>query len=199
MDIADINRRLDNLIRLGVIDRLNYERPEFPCARVRCGNLLTNWLPLASVRAGQDGEHDPYEVGEQVIILCPCGTLEQGVIVASLFSQQRPAPSTSPTIHRRQYRDGAIIDYDTANHALTATLPAGGTVTATASGGFWLTGNVTIQGNLSTVGQMESSGAIHSQQSISADDDVKAQSVSLLHHNHTGVRSGNEISGEPVK
>ncbi|MFM2477320.1 phage baseplate assembly protein V [Celerinatantimonas sp. MCCC 1A17872] len=198
MTIAEINRRLDNLIRIGVISELDYSRAEFPCARVSCGELLTHWLPLATVRAGSDGEHDPHEVGEQVIVLCPGGTLEQGVIIASLFSTNRPSPSTATTTHRRQYRDGAVIDYDTANHQLTATLPAGGKVTATASGGFTLIGDVKIVGNTAITGNLNAEGEMQSQGVIHSEQDVTAQSISLKGHRHSDVERGDETSGGPV-
>ncbi|WP_296250314.1 phage baseplate assembly protein V [Pseudomonas sp. UBA4194] len=177
--LTDILRRLENLIRGGTIAEIDLERPR---CRVKTGGLLTDWLPFFALRAGEDSEWDPPSVGEQCLILSPSGNPATGFVIFGLYSDQFPAPDTSGTRHRRRYRDGAVIDYDTANHTLTATLPAGGKIVATVPGGMRLIGDLDVDGL------------------ITATEDVVAgpMAISLTKHRTSGVQSGNGTSDGPI-
>lgn len=117
---AEIERRLANLIVWGTIKEADY-----PAARVRveCGGVLTDWLPWATQRAGSDARWWAPEVGEQVVILSPSGELTQGIVLCGVFQASHPAPADSPDVDRRVYADGAVIEYDRANHVLRADIP----------------------------------------------------------------------------
>jgi phage baseplate assembly protein V len=126
-DLSDLLRLLQNLIRLGTIAEINGAK-----ARVRLGpTLTTEWLNWATRRAGSTHTWSAPTVGEQVIVISPGGDLTRGIIVPALYSQEFDAPETSDTIHTTHSPDGAVVQYDHAAHALTATLP-GGTATITA-------------------------------------------------------------------
>lgn len=180
MDIlTDLTRRLENLIRAGTIAELD---PEPPRCRVKSGGLLTDWLPFFALRAGEDSEWDPPSVGEQCLVLSPSGNPAQGFVIFGLYSDHFPAPDNVPTRRRRKYRDGAVIDYDTATHTLTATLPQGGKANLIATGGVHITGDVLIEGLVT----------------VTTDVVAGPQKISLISHRTSGVKSGTETSEGPV-
>jgi phage baseplate assembly protein V len=134
---AELLRLISNLIRLGTIAEVDHERAR---ARVKSGELLTDWLVWLTPRAGTTRDWDPPTVGEQVMVLSESGDLTNGLIVPAVYSNPTPAPSHDPALYRRVYPDGAVIEYDHASHALRATIPGSAalhtdtTLTATAGG-----------------------------------------------------------------
>lgn len=176
MNITDLLRRLENLIRFGTIAAVDH-------AAARCtvstGGLSVPNLPWLAQRAGSSLDWDPPTVGEQCILFSPSGEPSQGIALVGLYSQQRPAPSNSATVRRRKYPDGAVIDYDHATHSLSATLPAGGKAQLTAPGGVTILGNVDITGTVT----------------VSAD--VVASGISLVTHKHGGVQTGSGTTAVP--
>lgn len=176
MNITDLIRRLDNLIRLGTIVAVDHEAAR---CTVTSGGLTVPNLPWLALRAGSSSDWDPPTVGEQCILFSPSGEPAQGVALVGLYSQQRPAPSNSATVRRRTYPDGAVIDYDHASHTLSATLPDGGKAQLAAPGGVSILGNVVITGR------------------VTVSDDVVAAGISLVKHVHSGVQSGPSNTGEP--
>lgn len=187
MNTAELARRLDNLVRYGVIEQTDFTTdPVQPRVRVRTGEILTAWLPVATRRANTDAEHDPVQIGEHVILVAPSGELTQAVVVGKLFSNDHPSPDNHPANHRRTYRDGCVIEYNSATHHLNATLPAGGTLNLHADGGITITGDITLMGDLNQTGQQTVSG------------DVVAGGISQINHVHGGVSSGPSKTGKPV-
>lgn len=152
MNITDLARLLENLIRFGTIEAVQMKPPR---VKVKTGTLTTTWLPWLALRAGADRDWDPPTEGEQVILLSPSGILAQGVAITGLFSDHIPANGEREALHRRTYRDGAVIEYDSAAHHLRATLP--GTVELTATGNISLTSGANI--TLTADGNVAISGA----------------------------------------
>lgn len=176
MNITDLLRRLENLIRLGTIAAVDHQAAR---CTVSTGGLSVPNLPWLALRAGDSSDWDPPTVGEQCILLAPSGEPALGVALVGLYSQQRPAPSNSATVRRRKYPDGAVIDYDHATHTLSATLPANGKAQLTAPGGVTILGNVDITGT------------------VTVSEDVLAAGISLVNHVHGGVHSGPSTTGAP--
>ncbi len=168
---AEVERLLVNLIRFGKVSAVDH-----PAARVkvRSGDLETGWLLWQTVRAGGDREWDPPTIDEQVILLSPFGDPAQGAVIGGFFQDAHPAPSQDENVHRREYADGAVTEYDRAAHRLRITLPPAATLELVASGGVTITGDVTVNG------------------------DVIADGVSLKNHIHGGVEPGGGNTGEPV-
>lgn len=216
-DLSNLSRLLQNLIRLGTIAQVEGAK-----ARVQLGpKLTTEWLKWTTRRAGSTRTWSAPTVGEQVIVFSPGGDLTRGIIVPALYSQAFDAPETSDTIHTTHYPDGAVVQYDHAAHALTATLP-GGTATITAdkvtsdAPSTICTGDVTIMGNLivkksaTVIGATALNGGVNAkagaaggvavavQGSVKASDDVLAGAISLVKHQHGGVRAGSDQSGGPL-
>jgi phage baseplate assembly protein V len=187
MNTAELARRLDNLVRYGVIEQTDFTTdPIQPRVRVRTGEILTTWLPIATSRAHADAEHDPVQIGEHVILVAPSGELTQAVVVGKLFSSDHPSPDNNPANHRRKYRDGAVIEYNSEAHHLNATLPAGGTLNLKADGGITIIGDITHIGDLNQTGKQNVSG------------DVMAGGISQINHLHEGVSSGPSKTSKPV-
>lgn len=176
MNITDLLRRLENLIRLGTIAVVDHQAAR---CTVKSGGLSIPNLPWLALRAGDSSDWDPPTVGEQCILFSPSGEPAQGIALVGLYSQQRPAPSNSATVRRRKYPDGAVIDYDHATHTMSATLPAGGKAKLTTPGGVTILGNVDITGT------------------VTVSEDVLAAGISLVNHVHGGVQSGPSTTGAP--
>ena len=209
-DLSDLTRLLQNLIRLGTIAEVKGAK-----ARVRLGpTLTTEWLKWATRRAGSTRTWSVPTVGEQVIVFSPGGDLTRGVILPALYSQEFDAPESNPNIHTTHYPDGAVVQYDHATHALTATLP-GGTATVTAdkvtsnAPSTICTGDLTVMNNLIVNGATTLNGGVNAkagaaggvalavQGTIKASEDVLAGAISLAKHQHGGVKAGGDRSGGP--
>jgi len=132
-DIAEIERRLSNLIRLGKVDQVDYGISP-PKARVWIGDaakqsgFLTEWLPWFGLSAGDDRSCTPLDVGEQVMVLSPSGELNQGMIMRGIFQTAHPYPVTSPDKHHAAYKDGAVVEYDRLTHTYKINIPTDGAV-----------------------------------------------------------------------
>ncbi|EOK5393418.1 phage baseplate assembly protein V [Pseudomonas aeruginosa] len=177
MNIADLIRRLENLVRPGTIAEVDLAAAR---CRVKTGGLTTGWLPWFAVRAGTTRDWDPPTVAEQCLVISPSGAPEHGFVLLGLFSDANPAPSSSGTLCRRTYPDGAVIDYDHANHRLSAILPDGGQAELQATGGITILGDVAITGL------------------VTVSEDVIAAGISLVNHRHGGVQSGSAKTGVPT-
>lgn len=216
---AEINRCLQNLIRLGVVAEVDHDNAR---ARVTSGDLTTGWLPWLTQRAGDAVTWWAPSVGEQVVILSPGGDLAAGVMMSGIYSNAVGAPSASPSIATTHYPDGAVIEYDHASHALSATLPGGSSATVTATSVVanadqvtsnapetTCTGNLTVENNLTVNGHSSlnaglsvsgsggggSAAVING--SVQVSDDVTAAGISLIHHVHGGVWGGDGNTGAP--
>lgn len=117
---AELERRLAGLIRWGTVHSVDY--PAARC-RLECGTMITDWLPWCTMRASNDRSWWAPEVGEQGAVLSPSGESAMGFVIFGFYQSAHPAPANSPDIHRNTYSDGARIEYDRANHVLTAYVP----------------------------------------------------------------------------
>jgi len=152
MNIADLARLLENIVRFGTIEAVQMQPPR---VQVKSGNITTAWRPWLNLRAGADREWDPPTIGEQVVLLSPSGNLAQGVVLTGLFSDLIPANGGREGLHRRTYRDGAVIEYDSIAKHLRATLP--GTAEINATGDITITSGGKI--TLSAAGDVLIAGA----------------------------------------
>ncbi len=128
--LPDLLRKLENLVRLGTIAQVRHEQPG-ALVRVQTGGLLTDWRPYHELRAGNTRTWNPPTVGEQVTLLSPGGDLAAAIVIGGIHQNSHPTPSTDPNKTMTVYPDGATFIYDHAAHALTVTLPGGGTADIT--------------------------------------------------------------------
>jgi len=134
MRLAEIERRLANVVRIGTVAEADYGRAR---VRVAIGDLLTDWLMWLTPRAGGDRTWWAPEVGEQVLVFSPYGELAAGVVLPALYSTAHPANGNSPEITRIDWGDGGYLEHDRASGKLT--LHASGDVEITADGNMKLT------------------------------------------------------------
>jgi phage baseplate assembly protein V len=158
-------------------------------------------------------------MGEGVMLICPSGDLAQAVALRGFYSEDFPAPSTDPNKHLRVYRDGALVEYDSAAHSLQAVLPAGATVLIVAPGSVTVqtetalvqadkvtldadvevTRSMTVKGPFAFESGMTGKGgtAGATMQINGAADftgEVKSQGISLPNHTHKEQGDGNDVS-----
>ncbi len=173
MNIADIERRLENIIRIAEISDVDYHDPENPVCRCMVGEIKTNWLSIGHTRMGVVKDWNPPSKGEQVVLLSPNGDLSQAVIIASLSSTLNPAPDTTAHKPKRTYPDGAVIEYDYQSHKLSAILPTGATFELKSDGGLKITGDIALDGKLTATGDIESDGKLIAKSDIESGGNVK--------------------------
>ena len=139
--LNDLGRRLANVIRIGTIFEIDFETVR---ARVKIGDLETNWLPWINSNSGNNNSWNPPEIDEQVIILSPSGELNQGVILQSLYKSN--ASGNLPNIQSITYKDGSKITFD--RDAGNLTLDIKGNVTIKVAGNAEIEApNITLKGN----------------------------------------------------
>ncbi len=212
--LGELERRLANIIRTGVVEALDASAAR---VRVRSGDLLTDWLPWLTQRAGTDRTWWAPEPGEQVLVLAQSGDLAQGFVLPALYRAAHPPPADQATIHRTEYADGAVFEYDKAASRLTIRSPgevvvrAARTLTADFDGVVTVrsgthitidaptvavTGDLTVEGCLTYLsGLSGSTGGSGAAATINGsidviDGDVTAGGTSLRNHVHTGDSGG---------
>lgn len=163
-DIAgDLQRRLANLVRRGVIHSVRHDR--IPKCRVDLGDIITTWLPLCQGFSGTNrADSNPYAVGDAVTVLSEAGDLNNGRVFPGWNTGKLPVPEGSDSEHITRYSDGTEIRYDRNAHALTITLADGGTYkivgkgtldgpveitdTLTVQGKTWINADTSVAGNI---------------------------------------------------
>lgn len=210
-DQSELLRLILNLIRTGTVADIDCDAQR---VRIKAGENKTDWRPWATLRAGDAQTWWPPSLGEKVLLLSPEGDFNQAIILPAVYSDQSPPPSTNPAHHTTRYADGAIIQYDSAAHALTAVLP-GGTATVTAdhvtsnAPETTCTGNLTVEENLTVNGLASLNAGMNVKAGpdggpaaiiegiMSATMDVIAKGISLFGHRHGGVKKGDGETGGP--
>ena len=166
----------DDLIRIGTVASVDLGAAR--CTVLFDDDSESGPVRWQAARMGAIRVWLPPSEGEQVAVLCPAGEVAGAVIVGSLVCDPNPAPTDS-AVALIDFADGAVLKYDPAAHALTFTLPGGGTLDIVAPGG------VTIQGDVDVTG------------TLTATTDVVGGGKSLKDHRHTGVQAGGAVSGPP--
>ncbi|MFD2177748.1 phage baseplate assembly protein V [Veronia pacifica] len=149
--LAELERRLSNLIMTGVIVDTDYPLGK---VKVAAGLLTTGWVPWLTHRAGTDTDYWAPEVGEQVMLLSPCGEPELGVVLPALYQDAFPATDHHADVRRVLFADGADFSYDRKHHGLTVVLPGEGTTTLISKGGVNIIGDVTVTGSIKATGDI---------------------------------------------
>nr|WP_314171017.1 phage baseplate assembly protein V [uncultured Aggregatibacter sp.] len=197
---AEINRRIDNLIRFGLIAEVDHVNAK---ARVKCGQILTSFLPFITIRAGTTKTWSPPTVGEQCVILASSGELTTACILVGLYTQN--SPSHSPDVHVIEFADGAKIEYNQSSGALvvtgikTAAITAANQInidcpTVNIKGNVNIMGAITTADNGGAKGNISISGNVEVKGTVTAKGDVKAGTISLQNHTHQEQGDGNLTS-----
>jgi phage baseplate assembly protein V len=210
-ETADINRRLESLIRYGTVADVQAKPPR---VRIQVGQLKTTWVRWVALRAATTSDWCPPVPGEQCVLLSPSGDMASAVALLGLASDEYPLPSDNPDEWVRRFPDGAVVRYHHANSALTvsgiktATVQAAEHVTVDCPESTF-TGNVTIKGTLTVeklfsylAGMSGQGGSDGGETSITGnirhtEGTLSSNGVVLHTHTHSGVERGNDNTGGP--
>jgi len=113
--VTELDRRLANILRLGTVEEADYAKAR---VRIRCGDLLTGWLPWMTGRAGKDLDWWAPDIGEQVMVLSPSGEPAQGAVLLGAYQDSAPAPETDGNKRTVVFEDGTKVTYDRSAHKL---------------------------------------------------------------------------------
>ena len=213
MDLAELSRRLENLIRFGTIHSVDHAKRK---ARVQSGQLVTAWLSWFEHRAGETTTWDPPTIGEQCAVFSPSGEPGNGLIFYGVPSDQIDTPSHSPENHVIRFPDGATFIYDHAASQLsitgikTAVIDAAETMLFKAGESVTFdtplvrdTGKHTVEDLLSynngLAGKAGKYGSKVTGGFKNTGGTVSSNDYELESHRHSDVYRGNGESGPPMK
>ena len=109
--LADIERRIANLIRIGTVVEVIGSK-----VKIQTANLITKPLPYLTQRSGDCITWWSPSIGEQVLILSQCGELNNGVVLPAIPTKEYQ--TKEQTKHIITYADGTSISYDYENKKL---------------------------------------------------------------------------------
>lgn len=201
--IAELTRRIDNLLRLGTVAEVKGD-----LCRVKSGELLTQFRPFFTRRAGTAKTSWRPTVGEQVMLLSLSGDLTNAYILPALYSDENPEPDDSANRDRTVYPDGAVIEYDPDTSALnvsgikTANVQASELVTIDCPNSVF-TGNLQVKKKLTVdqgakvTGAIEHSGKMTNSGGMAIAGGANIDGINFGTHKHGGVDTGSGTSGGP--
>lgn len=197
--LTELERRLSNSIQTGTIIEADYSIAR---VRVKAGALETTWLPWVTNRAANGKTWWAPDVGEQVLLLCPNGSPEIGVVMPAIYQTAHPAPETNRKTAKAVFEDGTTVLHDSENHVLTINVAGSGAkfhLISAGDGEINCTGNLAIKaagitiertdagGQVAVIGPVEQTGG-----------DFTSDGVSVQHHTHTDTPgTGAGTTSEP--
>ncbi|WP_294882937.1 phage baseplate assembly protein V [Gilliamella apicola] len=204
-DLVDILRKIENLIRPGVIYQTNGDR-----VKVRTGELITTWLPWFSHRAGKSRTWWRPSIGEQVFILSPNGNLSLGCVLPSIYCDTNPAPAKSDDGYFVTFPDGASFEYEPETSQLTikgiktAVIEASEQITAKAGSKIKLdtplvecSDHVTFKSFSANGGGAKGNTGTLTGNVIHKQGQLSSNGIVLDSHIHIGVKAGGDSTGKP--
>ncbi|WP_172587214.1 phage baseplate assembly protein V [Shewanella xiamenensis] len=201
--LAELTRRIDNLLRIGTVAEVKGDS-----CRVKTGELLTQFRPFFTRRAGTAKTSWRPTLGEQVMLLSLSGDLTNAYILPALYSDENPEPDDNNNRERTVYPDGAVIEYDPDTSALkvtgikTATVQASVRVTIDCPNSEF-TGNVlvkeklTVEQGAKVTGAMDHSGKLTNNGGMAITGGANIDGINFGTHTHGGVDTGSGTSGGP--
>lgn len=173
----ELERRLHNLASIGQVVAVDEKTARI---RLAVGEIVTDWLPIPTLAAGQLKVWRCPDIGEQFLLIAPSGDLAGAVPVMSLYSEKNPAPHGDKDTVFIQYNDSDFLSVGLKDRHLQLSV---GTLTQQADHITQKARQVMITGDLRVEGEIKAAGRIHS------DTDVTSR-VSLNNHRHGGVAQG---------
>jgi phage baseplate assembly protein V len=186
-EITDLKRRVSNSVLVGKISSVDHEKGRY---RVTAGELVSDWIPMTTPRAGRTSHYSSFEVGEQVILASPSGDMSQAVIIGAVSTGETQAGDAG-NLHRIKYPDGTVVEYDHEAKRYKMDVASGGGFQLNIGGGASIVASgeeITIKGNIKLEGPVEIFGEKLEHNSKNVGDD----------HEHTGVVPGGGLTGPPA-
>ncbi|WP_096641463.1 MULTISPECIES: phage baseplate assembly protein V [unclassified Wolbachia] len=113
--ISELQRKLANIVRIGLVKEVDYEKAK---VRVKIGDIVTDYLPWTTSKAGKDRDWSPPDIDEQVLVLSPLGELSLGIVLPGIYQEKYPAPENKKEINSIKFQDGTKFTYDKGKHHL---------------------------------------------------------------------------------
>ncbi|MDO5101492.1 MAG: phage baseplate assembly protein V [Lautropia sp.] len=206
--VAELERLLANLVRVGVVAALDEAAAR---VTVDLGEVVTDWLPWVTQRAGATRTWSAPRPGEQVLVLAPYGDLAQAVVLPAIYQEAHPAPAASKDVEHVVFPDGSTVDYDSTAHRLTVTAGSGQVVVncgvATVNAGTSVTfntpkttctGALTVEGPFTYRAGMTGTGASSIVGDLAVSGGLANKGVNVgAGHVHSGVEKGDKLTGGP--
>ncbi len=206
--VSELERLFANLVRVGVVAALDESAAR---VTVDLGEVVTEWLPWVTHRAGATRTWSAPSPGEQVLVLAPYGDLAQAVVLPAVYQEAHPAPASTKDVERVVLPDGSTVDYDSATHRLTVTVGSGqvvvncGSATVNAAQAVTLnapqttcTGALTVEGLFTYQAGMTGTGASSIAGDLAVSGALSNQGVNVgAGHVHSGVEQGDKLTGGP--
>ncbi|MEL4016557.1 phage baseplate assembly protein V [Dryocola clanedunensis] len=193
--LGDLQRRVANMVRRGVISDVNLAGPR-PTCRVRLGNNVTDWLPLCQWGASQyQQDFHPAAAGDAVTVISEAGDLNNGRVFPGWNTDAVAIPSGDKNTHITRYEDGTEIRYDRKVHALTIALAQGGTYKivgeGTLDGPVLITKNLTVAGNTMLQASLDVASNVTAKgEVLDAKGTMNQIRTTYNGHNHKGDSGG---------
>jgi phage baseplate assembly protein V len=116
-ELADLKRRLENVVVRGPIEEVSIGNPTR--VRVRLRDRLSGWLPWMGFVGANLRVWSPPRIGATVTVVCPSGDPALGHVVGTYNTDAVPSPSANPAADIVQFDDGTVIAHDAAAKTLT--------------------------------------------------------------------------------
>ncbi|WP_176559985.1 phage baseplate assembly protein V [Teichococcus rhizosphaerae] len=158
--------------------------------RIHPGETETNWLQVGSLAVRDAFVVVPPNIGDVVLVVPHEGDGQQWIVVSRLFTTDDPPPQAKATGKAVQPGEFAVIMKGGVELVLTQDR-----VLIEAPGGVYVKAP---EAGMTLDGPLHVTKTITAEQDISTPADVKAASVSLRNHRHSGVRGGSDTSGPPA-
>ncbi|WP_051013965.1 phage baseplate assembly protein V [Pararhodospirillum photometricum] len=113
--LSDLQRRLENVVCLGVISEVDHSTPR---VRVTISGRQSGWLPYPAEVGANFRRWRPLRVGTQVLVACPSGDPANAVITQILYSAALPPPAFDGHVDLTQWDDGTMVRYDASIRTL---------------------------------------------------------------------------------
>ncbi|MCJ7454039.1 MAG: phage baseplate assembly protein V [Wolbachia endosymbiont of Homalodisca vitripennis] len=113
--ISELNRKLANIIRIGLVKEIDYEKAK---VRVKIGDIVTDYLPWITSKAGKDRDWSPPDIDEQVVVFSPLGELSLGVVLGGIYQEKYAALENKKEINSIKFQDGTKFTCDKEKHHL---------------------------------------------------------------------------------
>jgi phage baseplate assembly protein V len=190
-------RLIGNGALIGVVAELDEAKAR---VRVDVDGLRTDWIPWATHAGPGVRSWSAPEVGSQVVLACPYGDPSQGVVIGGVYRNDYKAPADKKTVHRVEFEDGSVVEYDRESHTLTIDVGDQGFVVVNCkSANVTATDDVNVDcknANITastkvTVDTPEAhfTGKITADDDITTSAEVKAGAIGLKSHHHTAQGS----------
>ena len=105
-----LNPNKGGYIRIGTISDVDNTKA---LARVAFGDIKSYWIPWLTPFSGKNKVSIPIEIGEQVIVLCENGHIDNGVIVRGLHHHNS---RHTEGVYKIQFEDGSFVEHCNGSH-----------------------------------------------------------------------------------